>query len=76
MKPNPSVGLVGLFITINICTDLLIFDLWNFYKTVDRFIAQKVKFSTKNFFSKYEQTVDLLTFIREILTGKTLFFVQ
>lgn len=39
-------------------------------------IAQKVKFSTKNFFSKYEQTVDLLTFTREILTGKTLFFVQ
>ena len=36
--------------------------------------AQKMKFSIKDFFSKYE-TVDLVTFTEEIPNGKLQFFV-
>ena len=42
--------------------------------------AQKMKFSIKEFFSKFDQNlqfpVDSVTFTEEILNGKTSFFVQ
>ena len=45
-----------------------------------RLIARKMKFSIKDFFSKYDQIrkfpADLVTFTEEILNGKVPYFVQ
>ena len=44
-----------------------------------RYTTQKIKFSIKHFFSKYDhenENADLVTFTEQILDGKLLFFVQ